>query len=157
MMPDAEVLAVAVEILSALPIGPFVVKLNHRRLLDAVLELAGVPPSKFRPICSAIDKLDKEPWADVRAEMVEEKGLPPAVADRIGELVQLRGVPLELLARLEAERTFGDHAGAAAAVAELKTLFKYLGAMGALQRCVCGEEQLCAGDAAVVLRSPTRS
>lgn len=32
-----------------------------------MLDLAGVPPQKFRPICSAIDKLDKEPWEAVRA------------------------------------------------------------------------------------------
>jgi hypothetical protein len=25
--------------------------------------VAGVPAAKFRTICSAIDKLDKEPWA----------------------------------------------------------------------------------------------
>lgn len=31
MVPDAEVLSVACEILSALPIGNFVIKLNHRR------------------------------------------------------------------------------------------------------------------------------
>jgi len=48
MMPDAEVLAVASEILSSLPIGPFTIKLNHRGLLDAVLDIAGVPASKFR-------------------------------------------------------------------------------------------------------------
>lgn len=34
--------------------------------------------------------------------MVEEKGLPPAVADRIGQFVVLRGKPLELLAVLSA-------------------------------------------------------
>ena len=33
------------------PYGGFVVKLNHRRLLDAMLAVAGVPPQKFR--CSA--------------------------------------------------------------------------------------------------------
>lgn len=64
------------EILTNLQLGPFVIKLNHRRLLDAMLAIAGVPPAKFRPICSAIDKLDKEPWEAVRAEMVKEKGLP---------------------------------------------------------------------------------
>jgi hypothetical protein len=41
-----------------------------------------------------------EPPARLPAEMVEEKGLPPAVADRIGEFVVLRGRPLELLDRL---------------------------------------------------------
>ena len=51
---------------------------------------AGVPVQKFRAICSAIDKLDKEPWEVVRCEMVEEKGLPGPVADKIGEMVVLR-------------------------------------------------------------------
>jgi hypothetical protein len=50
----------------------------------------GVPPQKFRAICSAIDKLDKEPWEEVRREMVEDKGLPGAVADTIGKFVVLR-------------------------------------------------------------------
>lgn len=31
MVPDAEVITVASEILSSLPIGPFMIKLNHRR------------------------------------------------------------------------------------------------------------------------------
>ncbi len=51
---------------------------------------SGVPPQKFRAICSAIDKLDKEPWEAVRCEMVEDKGLPGHVADKIGEMVVLR-------------------------------------------------------------------
>ena len=50
-----------------------------------------MPAQKFRAICSAIDKLDKEPWSAVKAEMVEEKGLPESVADKIGEMVVLRG------------------------------------------------------------------
>ena len=136
MMPDAEVIAVATEALDALPIGPFNVKLNHRRLLDAVLDLAGVPAAKFKPACSAIDKLDKELWEAVRRELIEDKGIDAAAADTVGRLVQLRGVPRELLARLRAERTFGSHAGAAAALDELELLFKYLEGMGALTLCV---------------------
>ena len=44
-------LQVVVEILLELDVGEFVVKLNHRRLLDAMMDLCGVPPAKFRPIC----------------------------------------------------------------------------------------------------------
>ena len=51
MVPDAEVLKVLVEILTDLQLGQFTVKLNHRKLLDAMLAIAGVPPQKFRPIC----------------------------------------------------------------------------------------------------------
>lgn len=53
-----------------------------------------------RAICSAIDKLDKAPWEEVREEMVGEKGLPGDVADRIGEYVMLSGQPQELLAKI---------------------------------------------------------
>ena len=70
---------VASEALEQLQLGNFEIKLNHRQLLDAMMTLAGVPASKTRAICSAIDKLDKEPWSAVRAEMVEQKGLSPAV------------------------------------------------------------------------------
>jgi len=77
MLPDAEVLSVACDILSSLPIGSFKLKFNHRGLLDGMLELAGVPAAKFRTICSSIDKLDKEPWETVKAEMVSH---PPLCA-----------------------------------------------------------------------------
>ena len=40
---------------------------------------------RFRTVCSTIDKLDKSPWAEVREEMISEKGLAAEVADRIGE------------------------------------------------------------------------
>jgi histidyl-tRNA synthetase len=135
MVPDAEVLKVLVEILDDLSLGEYEVKLNHRKLLDAMLDIAGVPPQKFRPICSAIDKLDKEPWEVVRAEMTEEKGLPADVADRIGEFVVLRGKPMDLLNKLtdEAERhPLAIHPESAAALAELKILFEFLEGMGAL-------------------------
>lgn len=56
-----------------------------------------------RPICSAIDKLDKAPWEEVRQEMVVEKGLPESVADRIGEFVVLKGKPWDVLKTLQAE------------------------------------------------------
>jgi len=59
MIADAEAVSVMVEILRSLPIGGFVVKLSHRRLLDALMHICGVPEDKFRAICSAIDKLDK--------------------------------------------------------------------------------------------------
>ncbi len=39
-------------------------------------------------LCSAIDKLDKTPWPEVRSEMVDEKGLDGDVADRIGRYVR---------------------------------------------------------------------
>jgi histidyl-tRNA synthetase len=70
MLPDAEVLSVVHEILTSLEVGGFVLKVNHRKLLDAIIELSGCEKRKFKPICSSIDKLDKEPWEKVRQELI---------------------------------------------------------------------------------------
>lgn len=133
MVPDSECLAVACEILDSLPIGDFGIKLNHRRLLDAILDLCGVPADKFRTICSAVDKLDKEPWSEVRREMVEDKGLTGDVADRIGEFVVLKGKPWDLYKSLMDEKKFGNHKGAMAAMEDMRILFEYLEAMDKLK------------------------
>nr|XP_021387585.1 histidine--tRNA ligase, cytoplasmic [Lonchura striata domestica] len=89
MIPDAECLKIVHEILSDLQLGDFVIKVNDRRILDGMFAVCGVPDSKFRTICSSVDKLDKVPWEEVRSEMVAEKGLSPEAADCIGEYVQL--------------------------------------------------------------------
>ncbi len=46
-------------ILTKLEIGDFTVKLNHRKILDGLFEVCGVPSDKIRTISSAVDKLDK--------------------------------------------------------------------------------------------------
>ncbi|KAG8891782.1 Cytoplasmic and mitochondrial histidine tRNA synthetase, partial [Tulasnella sp. 408] len=90
MVPDAEIISILCEALTALEIGEFTVKINHRKILDGIFEVCGVPTDKVRAISSAVDKLDKLPWADVKKEMTEEKGLAEDVADRIGEYVKLK-------------------------------------------------------------------
>ncbi|CAF4315531.1 unnamed protein product, partial [Rotaria sordida] len=64
---------------------------NHRKLLDAIFAVCGVPDSHFRPISSSVDKLDKTPWHVVRNEMINEKGLSPEIADKIWSYVQMHG------------------------------------------------------------------
>eukprot|EP00850_Spirogloea_muscicola_P000396 SM000001S04798 [mRNA] locus=s1:2233345:2238292:- [translate_table: standard] len=137
MVPDAEILKVITEILEELSIGEFEIKLNHRRLLDGMLDICGVPPTRFRAICSAIDKLDKESWEDVRAEMVNEKGLPVDVADRIGTFVSKRGEPLSLLQELRSpDGPFAGHKESLAALEDLFLLFGYLQSFQCLGRIV---------------------
>ncbi|MCO5596331.1 hypothetical protein L7F22_050392 [Adiantum nelumboides] len=137
MVPDFEVLKVLTEILDKLDIGDYEVKLNHRRLLDGMLEICGVPAEKFRTICSAIDKLDKLTWDDVRKEMVHDKGLTEEVADKIGNLVKRKGRPMELLDDLMKEDSpFRGNAASEQALAELKQLFTYMDMGKCLNRFV---------------------
>ncbi|XP_078509574.1 histidine--tRNA ligase, cytoplasmic-like isoform X2 [Lissotriton helveticus] len=125
MIPDAECLKIVHEILSELQLGDFLIKVNDRRILDGMFAVCGVPDNKFRTICSSVDKLDKTPWQDVKNEMVGEKGLPPDVADRIGEYVQMNG-GLEMIEQLLQDPLLSQNKLSLDGLNDMKTLFEYL-------------------------------
>ena len=61
MAADAEMCMMAADTMEALgiPRGSYVVKVNNRKILDGVMEAAGIPPEKHLIILRAIDKLDR--------------------------------------------------------------------------------------------------
>lgn len=60
MIPDAEIICTIVEVFEALGMKEDItVKINHRKILDGLFTVAGVPADKIRSISSAVDKLDK--------------------------------------------------------------------------------------------------
>ncbi|RSH76581.1 Cytoplasmic and mitochondrial histidine tRNA synthetase [Apiotrichum porosum] len=126
MVPDAEIMLILTECLEQLEIGDFTIKINHRKILDGIFELAGVPADKIRAISSAVDKLDKLPWADVKKEMTVEKGLDPVIADRIGEYVGIKGEGREVLARLQGDEKLNSIPSAKAGLDDMAILFDYL-------------------------------
>ena len=134
MLPDAEIIRITCEIFQALGWdGRYTIKMNHRRLLDGIFQVCGVPTDKLRTISSAVDKLDKSPWNEVRREMTEEKGLDGDVADRIGEYVVLKG-SRELLSKLQADATLSANESAKAGLANMDLLFGYLQTFGVLDK-----------------------
>ncbi|XP_039265303.2 histidine--tRNA ligase-like isoform X2 [Styela clava] len=124
MIPDAECLRIVYEILSDLMLGEFKIKVNDRRILDGVFEACGCPTDKFRPACSAVDKLDKLPWVDVRKEMLE-KGLAEEIADHIGHYVRMSGSH-ELVNQLLNDSFLIKSKSAVAGLNDLKLLLEYL-------------------------------
>jgi histidyl-tRNA synthetase len=129
MIPDAEILSIIVEVFRELEWENITIKINHRKILDGLFAVAGVPADKIRTISSAVDKLDKMAWPDVRREMTEEKGLDPDVADRIGEYVKHKG-GRDMVALLRADDKLMANADASKGVDEMDTLFGYLEALG---------------------------
>ncbi|CDF36760.1 unnamed protein product [Chondrus crispus] len=120
MVPDAEVLVVMMQMFDALAaqsefhaktIGSYRIKVSNRAILDAIFRVCGVPDEKLRTICSAVDKLDKETWDNVRKEMVVEKGLAEEAADRIGEFVKMSGEPLQVLGELRKHDALAESCG----------------------------------------------
>ena len=66
MLPDAECVRIMVEILRELNLADFLIKVNHRQVLDAIFSVCGVSEDKFRTVCSSVDKLDKMTWEEVK-------------------------------------------------------------------------------------------
>lgn len=134
MVPDAEVLKIASEVFEELGWhGRYTIKLNHRKILDGIFAVCGVPPEKIRPISSAVDKLDKMPWSDVRREMTEEKGLDGAVADKIETYVVRKG-GRDLLEELLKDEVLTANASAKQGLDEMGLLMEYLEAFQVLDK-----------------------
>ncbi|KAJ7077592.1 histidine-tRNA ligase [Mycena crocata] len=133
MIPDGEIISLVCTILTKLDVGEFTIRINHRKILDGIFEVCGVPTDKIRMISSAVDKLDKLPWAEVKKEMTVDKGLDPAVADKIGEYVKYKGGP-SLLEQLQADEALMANADAKQGITDMGLLFTYLRIYGVLDK-----------------------
>ena len=134
MLPDAEILRIICEVFSGLGWdGRYTIKVNHRAILDGIFAVCGVDSEKIRTISSAVDKLDKSPWEEVRKEMVDEKGLDPEVADRIWRFVQKKGGE-DVLEFLQGEDSVRENKTMAKGLEDMSLLFTYLKAFGILEK-----------------------
>ncbi|KAL4785616.1 hypothetical protein BJX76DRAFT_346956 [Aspergillus varians] len=125
MIPDAEILRIVVEVFEALNMRDAItIKLNHRKILDGLFGACGVPDDKIRSISSAVDKLDKLPWDKVKLEM-EEKGLAPEIADKVGEYVKLSG-GREILDTIKADELLSANEHVKKGIEDMDLLFNYL-------------------------------
>ncbi|KAI2467838.1 histidyl-tRNA synthetase [Annulohypoxylon bovei var. microspora] len=124
MIPDAEILRIIVSSFEALD-QEIVIKLNHRKILDGIFAVAGVPAEKTRPISSAVDKLDKEPWEAVKKEMVEQKSLAEEVADKIGQIVLNRGTLDEMIQFIKSDPNLSVNEDIKAGLADMELLTIY--------------------------------
>ena len=73
------------------------------------------------------------PWAEVKKEMTEEKGLDPSVADKIGEYVKHKGGP-PLLDQLLKDDALVANPSAKLGMDEMGLLFSYLEAYNVLDK-----------------------
>jgi histidyl-tRNA synthetase len=88
MVVEAELCSAVSDVLAALGFNDFAIRLNHRALLGALLETAGVPEPLHDDAVIALDKLDKIGPEGVQEEMAT-RGVPADAASRLlAEFVQ---------------------------------------------------------------------
>jgi histidyl-tRNA synthetase len=130
MIPDAEILKITQEIMQGLKLDQEIkIVINHRRILDGLFVVCGVPPEKIRTISSAVDKLDKLPWDTVKQEMIE-KGITDTVADQIGVYVKHNGTINDMLKVLNADEKLTSNPDVKAGLEDMALLSTYLDALG---------------------------
>ena len=114
---DAELLAVACEIMRACGLGPdeVVARVSDRRLLTAIVRGLGVRDEQVPAVFAAVDKIDRDPWPAL-VERMGAAGVAASSGERLLELVKasdfaaLRaefasdGVATEALDRFDAYR-----------------------------------------------------
>jgi histidyl-tRNA synthetase len=134
VLMDAEIVTLICKVFSKLGWdGRYMVKINNRKILDGVFQVCGVPEEKLRSISSAVDKLDKAPWSEVRKEMTEEKGLDGSVADEIEKFVTLKEQGgRSLLKRLQEDERLMANERAKAGVEDMSQLMELLEEVGVL-------------------------
>jgi histidyl-tRNA synthetase len=127
MLADADVVSIIVEALQSVNMPSFVVRINHRKLLESFARFAGVAEGQSGTVYRAIDKLDKIGPEGV-VEELERAGLNTMVAGRIIELLGTTGPPDEILSKVASQLENIDIAREA--IADLSNLFSYLAALG---------------------------
>jgi histidyl-tRNA synthetase len=115
---DLETVLVVHDLLSAIGIGGFTIRVNDRRVLAGVLEECGVA-DRSTLVLRALDKLGKATPEQVAAEL-ESHGVTGGVRDRLLGMAQLAGQPAAVLAALEG--IVGDSATGREGVAALRAL-----------------------------------
>jgi histidyl-tRNA synthetase len=121
---DAEVLAVGIDGLRELGLGPdgFVARVSDRRLLTALLGACGVAPERLATAFVVVDKIERQEPARTRDLLRDEVGLADAGIDAVLGLFEASG--LDDLASQWGER---DDVGP-----EVERLRAYVSALGAM-------------------------
>jgi histidyl-tRNA synthetase len=92
---EAECLALAINTLMQLGFKKFRVRLNNRKILNGIVELAGVKKGKEAAVFRVLDKLDKLGPGDVRKEL--GRLVSPGKANFIMKAIERRGTPASIL------------------------------------------------------------
>ena len=118
---DIEMIMVMIDLLSALNVGEFTIHVNHRGILNGLLEKLGLT-DKANGVLRTLDKLGKIGEERVRKELSDAVGATESQADQLLALTALAGTNEKMLAEAE-KLTSGSEAGELG-VAQLREAFE---------------------------------
>jgi histidyl-tRNA synthetase len=130
-LADAQTVSVLTDALHEIGLGRAVVVINHRKLLEALAGMAGVPSDQAPMVYRSIDKLDKIGRDGVLADLTRND-VAESAAHQVLDIVTTQGSSEELLA-LAGERLAAFPSGVHA-VDELRSLVDHIEQLGVPKR-----------------------
>ncbi|HKX38734.1 MAG TPA: histidine--tRNA ligase [Burkholderiales bacterium] len=100
-LAEAEIPSVIYSVFKEMAIGEFRIRINNRKALKGVLQEFRVPDERSAAVLRALDKVEKEEGAKVRADLEREGMSAAAAADLYGLITQKRDA-LQALSRVKA-------------------------------------------------------
>jgi len=133
---EAELCVAVADAMTELGFNDFVIRINHRQLLTALLEVSGVDVSLHTTVLIVLDKLDKVGPESVRAELIS-RGVRDSVCDSLLKTFPGQGRHLPSFSDGVLQRFFdllGENPKALAALRNLRTIKELVGGTSADKR-----------------------
>ncbi len=99
MDADTECIAVAAESLKQLGFKKFEVRMNNRKVLNGLVEFAGIPERVAPSVFRVLDKLEKISRKDIISEL-KKAGIETPKINKLLKLIEVRGEPDITLSRV---------------------------------------------------------
>jgi len=139
---DTETVLVIHDLMVALGIEDFQIRVNNRLVLNGLLEELGLA-DKAVPILRTLDKLPKIGRDATTEEMQREAGIATELSGRLLDLAQTQGTNTEILQTLQ--NGFGANARAADGIARLSQLLDVVKIAGVPEGRVALDLSICRG------------
>ncbi len=142
VLADAEIIFLMAETMRALEVDDFVIRLNNRKILNALADLAGFndSPERVKEVFRVLDKLDKIGWPAVAQELQRQPdnqydiapNLRPEAVDKIKQFLDIHGKNSQILSALN--QLFKHLPLGLEGVKELADIARYLQAFGVAEK-----------------------
>ena len=129
MAADAEIVELAVDLLAALGVRGYRIRLNNRKVLSGLMRRVGVAPGADEAgVLRTMDKRDKVGAEKMAELLATENGLSPDAIKTIGEFLEIRGDAAGVLAAVRP--LVGAEETGRAGVEEVARVFEILAEIG---------------------------
>lgn len=145
LLYDAQMPAIIAEIFTAIDIGPFLIRINNRKVLTGFFQAIGLATESIKTCIKIVDTLDKVGPAKVKQEL-ESLGATSTQADQIMNFTQIKGAGDQVLDKLaHTSQSLGDPTDLQQGISELQQVIQGVRSLGVAEERFCIDLSIARG------------